>query len=33
MGERSGAYRVPIEEPQGKKHLENLGVGEKVILK
>jgi cupin superfamily acireductone dioxygenase involved in methionine salvage len=33
MGERRGAYRFLVEEPEGKKHWENLGVDEKVKLK
>ena len=33
MVERRGVYRVLVEEPEEKKHKENLGVDEKVKLK
>jgi hypothetical protein len=33
MGERRGALRVLVEEPEENKHYENMGVGEKVKLK
>ena len=33
MGERRGAYRVLVAKPEGKNHLEDLGVDGSVILK
>ena len=33
MEERSGAYRVLVRRPEGTKHLEDPGVGGRIILK
>jgi hypothetical protein len=33
MGEKTGAYRVLVGRPNGKKHLEYLGIGGVIILK
>jgi hypothetical protein len=33
MGDRRGAYRVLVGRPEGKSHLEDLGVDGKTILK
>ena len=33
MGDRQGAYRVLVWRPEGKAHLEGLGVDGMVILK
>jgi hypothetical protein len=33
MGERRGSYRVFVGRPEGKNHLENLGIDEGIILK
>ena len=33
MGKRKGAYRVWMERPEGKNHLEDLGVDGRIILK
>jgi hypothetical protein len=33
MGYRRGAYWVLVREPEGRNHLENPGVGGKIILK
>ena len=33
MGKSRGVYRVLVETPEGKYHLENPGVGGKIILR
>jgi len=33
MGERRGVYRVLVGKREGKNHLENLGVDEKILLR
>jgi len=33
MGERRGVYRILVEKPEGKSHLENPGVDGRVMLK
>ena len=33
MGERRGVYRVLVEKPEDKSHLENPGVDGRIILK
>ena len=33
MGKSRGVYRVLVETPEGKYHLENTGVGGKIILR
>jgi hypothetical protein len=33
MGKRKGACRVWMERPEGKNHLEDLGVDGRIILK
>ena len=33
MGERRGVYRVLVGKPEGKNHLENLGVDVRIILR
>ena len=33
MGERRGAYGVLVGKPEGKRHLEDLGVGGRMTLK
>jgi hypothetical protein len=33
MGDRRGAYRVLVWKPEGKNHLEDLGVDGSIILK
>jgi hypothetical protein len=33
VGKREGAYRVWMERPKGKNHLEDLGVNGSIILK
>jgi len=32
-GERRGAYRILVGKPEGKKHLEDLGINGKILLK
>jgi hypothetical protein len=32
MGDRSGGYRVFVERPEGRNHLENLAVDGKILL-
>jgi hypothetical protein len=31
MGDRTGAYRVLVEKPEGKNHLENQDVDERIL--
>jgi hypothetical protein len=33
MDKRRGAYRVLVGKPEGKNHLEGLGIHERIILK
>jgi hypothetical protein len=33
MEERRGAYRVLVQRPEGRNHLEDLGVDGRIILK
>jgi hypothetical protein len=33
MGERRGAYRALVGKPEGRNHLEDPGVGGRIILK
>jgi hypothetical protein len=33
MGDKRGAYRFLLEGAGGKNHLENIDVGERIILK
>ena len=33
MGERRGAYRVLVGKPEGKNHLEDLGIDGSIILR
>jgi hypothetical protein len=33
MGERRGAYRVLVGEPEGKNHLEDPGIDGRIILR
>jgi hypothetical protein len=33
MGENINAYRVLVGKPEGKKHLEDIDAGERMILK
>ena len=33
MGDRRGVYRVVVVEPEGKNHLEDLGVDGRIILR
>jgi hypothetical protein len=33
VGDRRGVYRVLVGRPEGKSHLEDLGVDGKIILK
>jgi hypothetical protein len=33
MGQRRGAYRVLVREPEGRNHLENPGVDGRIMLK
>jgi len=33
MEDRRGAYRVWMWRPEGKKHLERIGIDERIILK
>jgi hypothetical protein len=33
MGERRGAYKALVGKPEGKNHLEDPGVDERIILK
>jgi hypothetical protein len=33
MEERRGAYRVLVQRPEGRNHLEDLGVDRRIILK
>jgi hypothetical protein len=33
MGARRGAYRVLMGKPEGKNHLEDLGVGGNILLR
>ena len=33
MGETGGAYRVLVGKPEGKDHLDDLGVDERIIIK
>ena len=33
IGERRGVYRVLVGKPEGKNHLENLGVDVRIILR
>ena len=33
MGERRGVYRVLVGKPEGKDHLEDPGVGGRIILR
>jgi len=33
MGGRRGAYRVLVDKPDGRGHLEDLGVDKRIILK
>jgi hypothetical protein len=33
LRERKGAYRVLVERPKGKKHLEDVGVEGRIMLK
>jgi hypothetical protein len=33
MGDRRGAYRVLVGKPEGRDHLEDLGIDERIILK
>jgi hypothetical protein len=33
MGDRRGAYRVVVGEPEGNRHLEDQGVDGKITLK
>jgi hypothetical protein len=33
MWERRGAYRFLVEKPEGKRHLEDLGIYRRIILK
>jgi hypothetical protein len=32
-GERRGVYRVSVRKPEGKRHLEDPGVDERIILR
>jgi len=33
MGDRRGAYRILVGRPEGKGHLEDLGINGRIILK
>ena len=33
MGKRTGAYRDLVEKPEVKRHLEDLGISGRIILK
>jgi hypothetical protein len=33
VGDRRGVYRVLVERPEGKRHLKDLGIDERIILK
>jgi len=33
MGDRKGSYRVLVGKPEGKNHLEDLGIDGRIILK